>query len=59
MTRRICIRLDEKTIKVASDVCKDRGENFSDFVRRAIRTDLAKRGYLSRKEMKALEVYIK
>ena len=52
----ICIRIDKRTILKLKSVCNDREEDVSDFVRRAIKKDLAKLGYLSKKEQKALGV---
>ena len=50
----LCVRIDEKTVRNLKSICKDRGEDVSDFVRRAIKKDLANLGYLSRRERKAL-----
>jgi uncharacterized protein (DUF1778 family) len=50
------LRIEKKDLELLTKICKARGEGVSDFVRRAIRKELAKLGYLTKEEMKALEV---
>lgn len=56
MTEQISVRIDSKTISLVNKVSKDRGEQLSDFVRRAIRIELANLGYLNDDEKKALGI---
>jgi len=56
MTEQISVRIDSETISLVNKVSKDRGEQLSDFVRRAIRMELANLGYLSEREKKALGI---
>lgn len=56
MTEQISVRIDADTISLVTKVSKDRGEQLSDFVRRAIRMELANLGYLSEREKKALGI---
>jgi hypothetical protein len=42
--------------KLIQEVCRARGESVSSFLRRTIKRELARMGYLSEKERKALEV---
>jgi hypothetical protein len=48
--------LTERDKGLLERVCRDRGEDISDFVRRAIKKELAKLSYLSLEEKKALGV---
>ena len=50
----IGIRIDPKKIQLIRKVCKARGEDISDFVRRSIFLELAKLSYLNQDEKKAL-----
>jgi hypothetical protein len=43
-------------IELIKKVCRARGEQVSDFVRRSVRKELARLNYLSDEEKKALEV---
>jgi len=62
MTRRnsqIGIRLPSKDANLLRKICENRGEDLSDFVRRAIRTEMAKLHFLSSIEKKALGLKVK
>jgi uncharacterized protein (DUF1778 family) len=52
----IGVRLESSDEKLLRRVCKSRGEDISDFVRRAIRTELAKLGFLNRTDKQALGI---
>ena len=59
MTERSCqigVRLPAKDVLLLKRVCRSRGEDLSDFIRRAIRTELAKLSFLSALDKKALGV---
>ena len=45
---------DWRTAKLLREVCSDRGEGLSSFVRRAVRKELASLSYLSDREKKSL-----
>jgi hypothetical protein len=49
-------RLSENDVNLLQKICKARGEDVSDFIRRSVRTELAKLNYLSNEEKKALGV---
>jgi len=49
-------RMSAEDIELLKKVCKARGEDLSDFVRRSVRKELARLNYLSEEEKKALEV---
>jgi hypothetical protein len=51
----ICVKMREDKELIVK-VCKARGEDISDFVRRSVRKELASLGYLSDEEKKALGV---
>ena len=53
---RIGLRIPLEKKKLIYELCKLRGEDLSDFVRRAINKELASLGYLSDLECKALGV---
>lgn len=53
---RIGIRLPAKDVLLAKRICRSRGEDLSDFVRRAIRTEMAKLSFLKPEDRKALGV---
>jgi uncharacterized protein (DUF1778 family) len=53
---RIGIRLPGKDVLLLKRICRSRGEDLSDFVRRAILTEMAKLSFLSPLEKKALGV---
>ena len=52
----IGVRMKAKDKALLGRVCEARREDVSDFVRRAVRRELAALGYLSEGEMKALGV---
>lgn len=54
MTEQISVRMDQITIDLVSKIAERRGEQLSDFVRRAIRLELANLGYLDDDQKKAL-----
>lgn len=47
-------RMSTEDIELLKKVCKARGEDLSDFVRRSVRKELARLNYLSEEEKKAL-----
>jgi len=51
--------MSNEDIELIKKVCKARGEDLSDFVRRSVRKELARLCYLSADEKKALEVEAK
>jgi hypothetical protein len=55
-TRQIGVRLPRKDVLLLKRICRSRGEDLSDFIRRAIRTELAKLSFLSALDKKALGV---
>lgn len=55
-TSQIGVRLDSSDAVLLKRVCKSRGEDLSDFVRRAIRTELAKLSFLKPIDKKALGI---
>jgi uncharacterized protein (DUF1778 family) len=50
----IFARMDEKEVQLIKKVAKARGEDLSDFVRRAVKKELARLSYLTDEEKKAL-----
>lgn len=52
----IGVRISPEDRKLLDHVCKARGEDLSDFVRRAIRKELASLSFLSAEEKKALGI---
>jgi len=48
--------MTSEDVELIKKVCKARGEQVSDFVRRSVRKELARLNYLSEEEKKALEV---
>jgi len=56
MANQIGIRMAPNEIALLKKVSHARGEDLSDFVRRSIRTELARLSYLSPNEKKALGV---
>jgi hypothetical protein len=52
----IGVRLRAEDKALLGSVCEARGEDVSDFVRRAVKRELAILGYLSRGEKKALGI---
>lgn len=53
---RIGVRLPAKDALLVKRICSSRGEDLSDFVRRAIRTELAKLSFLEPLDKKALGI---
>ncbi len=47
-------RVDVEELELVKKIASQRGEDVSDFVRRAVRRELATLGYLSQEETKAL-----
>jgi len=54
MTNQIVVRLNPRDKDLVVKVAKARGEDLSDFVRRAIKTELAKLSFYTEEEKKAL-----
>lgn len=52
----IVVRMATNEKELLKSISSARGENLSDFVRRAIRKELAMLGYLSESHMKALGI---
>lgn len=50
----IYARMDENEVQLIKKVARARGEDVSDFVRRAVKRELARLSYLSEEERKAL-----
>ena len=50
----LSLRIKEEDKTLLEKVCKARGEDISDFVRRSIRKELASLSYLSSEDKKAL-----
>jgi uncharacterized protein (DUF1778 family) len=53
---RIGIRLPSDDVLLVKRICRSRGEDLSDFVRRAIRTEMAKLSFLKPEYRKALGI---
>lgn len=49
-------RMETSEIRLLRDITRARGEDISDFVRRAVKTELARLSYLSAEEKKALGI---
>jgi len=49
-------RVPERDKQIVDEITEHRGENVSDFVRRAVKRELARMGYLTEEEKQALEV---
>lgn len=56
MKTQLNIRIDTKDFMLTKKVAKKRGEGLTDFVRRAIKVELARLGFLTEGERKALGV---
>jgi len=52
----IGVRIPAEDRELLDKVCKARGEDLSDFVRRSIRKELASLGFLSNDQKKALGI---
>jgi len=55
-SRTIGVRIEQKDRKLIDKICKARGEQLSDFIRRAIKKELASLNFLSEETKKALGV---
>ena len=55
-TKHVGYRFPLEDLSLLQSVCKARGEDVSDFVRRATRKELARLSYLSAEEKKALGI---
>jgi uncharacterized protein (DUF1778 family) len=53
---RIGVRLPSGDRRLLKRICNSRGEDLSDFVRRAIRTEMAKLSFLTSLDKKALGI---
>jgi hypothetical protein len=53
---RIGVRLPSEDKVLLERICRSRGEDLSDFIRRAIRTEMAKLSFLKPSDKKALGV---
>jgi hypothetical protein len=53
-TKPLGVRFEVRAAELLAKVCRLRGEDVSDFVRRAVLTELAELSYLSEEEKKAL-----
>jgi hypothetical protein len=49
-------RMPKSTVELVKKVSRDRGEDLSDFVRRAVYKELASLNYLTKEQKKALGV---
>ena len=56
---RIGLRISTRDVEILKRICESRGEDLSDFVRRAIRTELAKLSFLRPEEKKALGLKVR
>ena len=56
LSQTIGVRLREEDRKLLEKVCRARGEDLSNFIRRSIRKELASLSYYSEEEKKALGV---
>jgi len=56
MRVQIAVRVEPKLKELIVRLAKARGEDVSDFVRRAIKAELARLGYLKPEEKKALGI---
>jgi len=50
----IALKIDKRDRELLNKICKARGESISSFVRRAVRREFARLGFLSEDELKAL-----
>jgi len=54
MSSQIGVRMQPRDVRLLKEVCRARGEDVSDFVRRAIKMELARLSFLTPEEKKAL-----
>lgn len=59
MSNIVFSRMKKEDIDLLKKVCHARGENISNFVRRAVRMELARLSFLSDEEKKALGLEVK
>jgi hypothetical protein len=52
----VTFRIEEADRELLEKICRARGESLSSFVRRALRMEFARLGFLGQDEMKALEI---
>jgi Rod binding domain-containing protein len=50
------VKIEKSDLDLAQTVARSRGEGLADFVRRSMRKELARLGFLTPEDMKALEV---
>lgn len=50
------LKIEERDLKLIQKITNSRGDNVSDFMRIAIRKELARLGFLKKEEAKALEM---
>jgi len=55
----VTFRIEEADRELLEKICRARGESLSSFVRRALRREFARLGFLSQDELKALELNLK
>jgi hypothetical protein len=53
---RIGVRIPSKDRALLNRICRNRGEDLSDFIRRSIRTEMAKLSFLTPLDKKALGI---
>ena len=58
MKKQYNLKLESSDLKLIQKIALSRGEDFSDFIRLAIKKELARMGFLKKQEMKALEVIL-
>ena len=56
MVKLVGAKFPDEQAELLKQVCRDRGEDVSDFVRRSVKVELARLSYLSKAEKKALGV---
>jgi|GEM_PF-1453915 uncharacterized protein (DUF1778 family) len=49
-------KIEQEIYELIRAICKSRGEDISDFMRRAVKRELGRLNYLSEEELKALEM---
>lgn len=52
------VKIEKKDLALVQKISSHRGEDASDFVRIAIRKELARLGFLNQEQMKALEIAV-
>ncbi|RLI11508.1 hypothetical protein DRO35_04905 [Candidatus Bathyarchaeota archaeon] len=56
MSKHVGVRMRPEDVKLLRNICRARGEDLSDFVRRAVRKELARLSFLTIEEKKALGI---